>query len=263
MNDMVVFFFFQAEDGIRDVAVTGVQTCALPICQLKVFELALNNGFDPRTQKQLGPKTGDPKEFTGLEQIMEAYYKQLEYFVPILHKVKMLSLCTEISDGPMSGLRCAMQYEDCIQSGLTPKEGGARYPEGRTSWLGSRGLVDIADSLAAIKKTIFDEKKVTMAEMLEACAKNWEGHEDLRQMCLNAPKYGNDDDYVDSIYDKLSVKVPEIMQRWIDPITGKKPMLFIGAAAGHVVIGKAIGALPNGRTTGSPNNDAACSVMPG
>jgi pyruvate-formate lyase len=233
------------------------------ISQLKVFELALNNGFDPRTRKQLGPKTGDLKEFTSIEQIMEAYYKQLEYFVPILHKVKMLSLCTEISDGPMSGLRCAMQYEDCIPSGLTPKEGGARYPEGRTSWLGSRGLVDLADCLSAIKKLVFDEKKVAMAEMLEACAKNWEGHEDLRQMCLNAPKYGNDDDYVDSIYDKLSVKVPEIMQRWIDPITGKKPMLFIGAAAGHVVIGKAIGALPNGRTAGSPTNDAACSVMPG
>ena len=233
------------------------------ISQLKVLELALNNGFDPRTQKQLGPKTGDAKEFTGIEQIMEAYYKQLEYFVPLLHKVKMLSLCTEITDGPMSGLRCAMQYEDCIPEGLTPKEGGARYPEGRTSWLGSRGMVDLADTLASIKKLIFDEKKVTMEEMLEACLKNWKGHEDLHQFCLNAPKYGNDDDYVDSIYDELSTKVPEIMQRWIDPITGKKPMLFIGAAAGHVVIGRAIGALPNGRTAGSPTNDAACSVMPG
>jgi pyruvate-formate lyase len=233
------------------------------INQLKVLELALNNGFDPRTQKQLGPKTGDPKEFTGIEQILEAYYKQLEYFVPLLHKVKMISLCTEITDGPMSGLRCAMQYEDCIPSGLTPKEGGARYPEGRTSWLGSRGMVDLADTLASIKKLIFDEKKVTMAEMLEACSKNWEGYEELHQLCLNAPKYGNDDDYVDSIYDELSTKVPEIMQRWIDPITGKKPMLFIGAAAGHVVIGQSIGALPNGRTAGMPTNDAACSVMPG
>jgi pyruvate-formate lyase len=233
------------------------------INQLKVLELALNNGFDPRTQKQLGPETGDPRNFTSMDQVMEAYFKQLEYFVPILHKVKMLSLCTEIADGPMSGLRCAMQYEDCIPAGLTPKEGGARYPEGRTSWLGSRGMVDLADTLSAIKKLVFEEKKVTMAEMLEACAKNWEGSENLRQMCLNAPKYGNDDDYVDSIYDQLSTKVPEIMQRWIDPITGKKPMLFIGAAAGHVLIGARIGALPNGRLAYSSTCDAACSVMPG
>jgi len=233
------------------------------ISQLKVLELALNNGFDPKMQKQLGPKTGDPKTFTSLKQVMDAYYRQLEYFIPLLHKVKMISLCTEITDGPMSGLRCAMQYEDCIREGLTPKEGGARYPEGRTSWLGSRGMVDLADSLSAIKKLVFDQNKTSMTEILEACSKNWQGFEELHQLCLNAPKYGNDDDYVDSIYDELSTKVPEIMQRWTDPITGKKPMLFIGAAAGHVVIGKAIGALPNGRVAGSPTNDAACSVMPG
>ncbi len=233
------------------------------INQLKLFELALNNGFDPKTQKQLGPKTGDPKEFTRLEQVMEAYFKQLEYMVPVLHKVKMLSLCTEVTDGPMSGLRCAMQYEDCIPAGLTPKEGGARYPEGRTSWLGSRGLVDMADALSAMKKLVFEEKKVSITELLDACANNWEGKEELRQLCLNAPKYGNDNEYVDSIYDELSTKVPEIMQRWIDPITGKKPMLFIGAAAGHVPCGAAIGALPNGRQAFTPVCDAACSVMPG
>ena len=233
------------------------------INQFKLFELAINDGFDPRTKKQLGPHTGDLRTFTSIEQVMDAYYKQLEYFVPVLHKIKMLTLCTEIADGPMSGLRCAMQYEDCIREGLTPKEGGARYPEGRTSWLGSRGMVDLADSLSAIKKLVFDKKVVTMDELLKACAANWEGYEDMKQLCLNAPKYGNDDDYVDDIYDDLSTKVPEIMQRWIDPITGKKPMLFIGAAAGHVTLGKAIGAMPNGRAANTPICDAACSVMPG
>ena len=233
------------------------------INQAKLFELALNDGFDPRTKKQLGPHSGNPRTFKSIEDVEEAYFKQLEYFVPILHKVKMLTLCTEITDGPMSGLRCAMQYEDCIREGLTPKEGGARYPEGRTCWLGSRGMVDLADSMAGIKKLVFDQKKVTMDTLLDACAKNWEGYEDLRQACLNAPKYGNDDEYVDEIYDILSTKVPEIMQRWIDPITGKKPMLFIGAAAGHIGLGSTIGALPSGRLAGSPINDAACSVMPG
>ena len=233
------------------------------INQTKLLELALNDGFDPRTKKQLGVHTGDASKFTSLQQIIDAYYKQLEYFVPILHKVKVLTLCTEITDGPMSGLRVAMQYEDCIREGLTPKEGGARYPEGRTCWLGSRGVVDIADSLASIKKLVFDQKKVSMETMLDALSKNWEGYDSLRQLCLNAPKYGNDDEYVDEIYDQISTKVPEIMQRWIDPVTGKKPMLFIGAAAGHIALGTTIGALPNGRLAGSPINDAACSVMPG
>ena len=233
------------------------------ISQLKVLELALNDGFDKRTGKQLGPRSGAPRDFTDFEAVKNAYYKQLEYFTPILRRFKTLSWSTEIADGPMSGLRVAMQYEDCIPAGLASREGGARYPEGRAAWLGSRGLVDLADSLAAIKKLVFDEARVKMTDLMDACDKNWEGYEKLRQMCLNAPKYGNDDDYADEIYDELSRRVPEIMQTEIDPLTGKKPLLFIGAAAGHVGIGRAIGAMPNGRVAGSPTCDAACSVSPG
>ncbi|MBQ8264559.1 MAG: pyruvate formate lyase family protein, partial [Oscillospiraceae bacterium] len=190
------------------------------INQTKVFELALFDGFDPRIKKQIGPHTGDPRNFKSIEDIMEAFYAQLRYFCPILMRIKTLGLATEITDGPMSGLRVAMQYEDCIREGLTPKEGGARYPEGRTCWFGSRGLVDAADSLAAIKKLVFEDEKVTMAEIMDAINHNWEGYEDLRQACLNCPKYGNDDDYVDEIYDVLNKKVVEIMQDRIDPMTG-------------------------------------------
>ena len=233
------------------------------INQTKVFELALFDGFDPRIKKQIGPHTGDARKFTSIEDIKNAFYEQLRYFCPILMRIKTLGLATEITDGPMSGLRVAMQYEDCIREGLTPKEGGARYPEGRTCWFGSRGLVDAADSLAAIKKLVFDDEKVTMDEIMDAINANWEGYEDLRQACLNCPKYGNDEDYVDEIYDELNKKVVEIMQDRIDPMTGKKPLLFIGAAAGHTAIGRSIGALPNGRYAYTPTDDAACSAMPG
>ncbi|NLB29671.1 MAG: hypothetical protein GX823_05545, partial [Clostridiales bacterium] len=178
------------------------------ISQLKVFELAMNDGFDPRIKKQVGLHTGDPRTFTTYEQVVEAYFKQLEYFTPLLMRFKTLSWGTEIVDGPMSVLRVAMQYEDCIPAGLASREGGARYPEGRAAWLGSRGLVDLADSLSAIKKLVFEDKKVTMAELLDACANNWEGAETLHQLCLNAPKYGNDDDFADEIYDELATRVP-------------------------------------------------------
>ncbi len=233
------------------------------ISQLKVLELALHDGFDRRTGKQLGPHTGDPRTFTSIDQVLEAYYKQLEYFVPLLMRFKTLSWGTEIVDGPMSGLRFAMQYEDCIPSGLCSREGGARYPEGRASWLGSRGLVDLSDSIVAIKKLVFDDKLVSMADLMDACDKNWEGAEAIQRLCLNAPKYGNDNEYADSIYDQLCTRVPQIMQKDIDPLTGVKPVLFIGAAAGHVGIGKAIGAMPNGRVAGTPTCDAACSASPG
>ncbi len=70
------------------------------------------------------------RTFTSIEQVMDAYYKQLDYFVPLLHMFKMITLSTEITDGPMSGLRKAMQFDTCIKAGLTPKEGGSQVSEG-------------------------------------------------------------------------------------------------------------------------------------
>jgi formate C-acetyltransferase len=99
--------------------------------QSKIFELALNDGYDRRTGKQLGLHTGDPASFTSLEQVMEAYFKQVDYFVVLLRKYCYLAWTTEIANSPMSGLRVAMLFEDCIPAGLTSREGGCRYPEGR------------------------------------------------------------------------------------------------------------------------------------
>ncbi len=231
--------------------------------QAKIFELTLYNGFDPRTGKQLGLQTGDAATFTSMEQLYEAFFKQEDYFADILRKHYFIWWSSENLHSPMSGLRCAMLYEDCIPSGLTSREGGARYPVCAASWIGDRGMTDIADDLAAIKYLVFDNKKVTMAGLMEALKANWDGQEDLRQMCLNAPKYGNDDDYVDEIFNYVSLKTQEILQSRPDPFTGEKPMLFKGAAAGHVTQGASVGALPNGRKAGTPLNDAATSAMPG
>ena len=133
--------------------------------------------------------------------------------------------------------------------------GGIAQPNAR--------VTDIADDLAAIKYLVFVNKKITMAELMDALKANWEGKEELREMCLNAPKYGNDDDYVDDIFNHISLKTQEILSSRPDPFTGQKPFLFKGAAAGHVTQGASVGALPNGRRAGTPLNDAATSAMPG
>jgi formate C-acetyltransferase len=231
--------------------------------QPKILEITLNNGVDPRTGKELGLKTGDVTTFTSIEQLYDAFLKQVDYFADKLRRHYFIYWSTGIANDPQSGLRAAMLYEDCIPKGLAPREGGARYPVTRMSWFGDGGITDVSDSLAAIKHLVFDQKKITMAELLEALRDNWQGKEHIRQMCLSAPKYGNDDDYVDDIFNYISMKTQEILLSRPDPFTGLKPFLFKGAAAGHVVRGKAIGALPNGRKAGQPLNDAGTSPMPG
>jgi formate C-acetyltransferase len=236
---------------------------AFNLVQAKVMEVTLHDGFDPRTGKQVGPHTGDVTKFTSIEQFHEAFLKQEDYFAEKMRDHYFIWWTSEIANSPMSGLRAGMLFRDCIPAGLASREGGCRYPIGKASWVGDKGICDCADYMADIQYLVFDQKKVTMAELLEAMDANWEGHEDIRQMCLKAPKYGNDDDYVDDWYVRLSRETQAILQSRPDPITGEKPMLFKGAAAGHVTQGKAVGAMPNGRYAGSPVYDGGTSAMPG
>jgi formate C-acetyltransferase len=232
--------------------------------QAKIFEITLYDGFDPRMGKQLGPKTGDVTKFTSIEQFYEAFFKQMDYFAGQMRKHWFITrglkgIIGESTDN--SGLACAM-LEDCITKGLGPKEGGGRYPVNSIEWIGDRGITDVADCLVAIKYLVFDKKKLTMAELMEAMKVNWEEKEYIHQACLKAPKYGNDDDYVDDIFNYVSLKSQEILLK-PDPFTGLKPFLFKGAGGGHVIHGQVVGALPNGRKAGTPVNDGGTSPMAG
>jgi len=74
------------------------------------------------------------------------------------------------------------------------------------------GTTNVADSLAAIKKVVFEDKQVTLSELINIMAHNWEGREDIRQACLNAPKYGNDDDYADPIARKVHHRTEAVIE---------------------------------------------------
>jgi pyruvate formate-lyase/glycerol dehydratase family glycyl radical enzyme len=229
----------------------------------KIFELTLSDGFDTRTQKQLGLHTGDVTTFTDMAQLYGAFEKQLDHFVDIERKayyVKYSSIAMQQGNPPFSSI----MIENCITDGLGPYEAGsARYPQLLTCMVADRGCTDVADSLAAIKKLVFDEKKFSMADISEALKANWAGRDDVYQACLKAPKYGNDDDYVDDIFNYISLKVQEIILSKPDPFTGGKCRLMRAAGVGHVALGMPVGALPNGRRAWTALNDAALSAMPG
>ena len=141
--------------------------------------------------------------------------------------------------------------------------GGSRYPQ---FYLGmkDRGHQNVADSLAALKKLVFEEKKITMDRLLEALKADFEGteNEKINRMLLAAPKYGNDDDHVDDIFNDFSLWVQRrIVQEkhgaGFNMRTGR------GGATTHAYLGKTIGALPDGRKAWQPLADGSLSPMRG
>ena len=208
----------------------------------KILEITLNNGIDPQTGKKLGLETGDPRSFKTFEELYEAWHKQMEYFVNLKLSVnnyieRMFSLYA-----PATFL--SLYIDDCIEKGKDYYSGGARY---NTTYIQCTGLGTITDCFTTLKKHVFEDKRYTMEEMLDACASNWENGEKMRQYIRNhTPFFGNDDAYADTI----AVRVYDDLVKAIEgrPNTrGGKTQLNMLSTTCHNYFGSVCGATPNGR----------------
>ena len=216
----------------------------------KIFEITLNNGYDKRTKKQIGLKTGDPRKFKTYEELVEAYKKQLKYFIDI--KIEGNNKIERIFAEHMPSPFLSTVVDDCIKKGKDYNEGGARY---NTRYLQIVGIGTITDALTAVKKNVFEDKRFSMEELLKALDSNFEGYSKIRNIVLNyTPKYGNDDDYADNI-------MIETFDAINDMITGR-PTVFAGTyridmlpTTCHIYFGKVTGATANGRLSEKPLTD--------
>lgn len=208
----------------------------------KILEITLNNGIDPQTGKKLGLETGDPRSFKTFEELYEAWHKQMVYFVNLKLSVnnyieRMFSLYA-----PATFL--SLYIDDCIEKGKDYYSGGARY---NTTYIQCTGLGTITDCFTTLKKHVFEDKRYTMEEMLDACASNWENGEKIRQYIRNhTPFFGNDDAYADTI----AVRVYDDLVKAIEgrPNTrGGKTQLNMLSTTCHNYFGSVCGATPNGR----------------
>jgi pyruvate formate-lyase/glycerol dehydratase family glycyl radical enzyme len=250
-----------ANGCVYGIASTFAGDRHITISQAKIFELTLHNGIDPLTGKQFGPKTGDPRDFKSAEELYDAFKKQSDYFISLFAQYHRLFY--QVRNQCYSLPFHSAVIDDSIKKGVNYLAGGTRYPQ--MFWgLKDRGHQNIADSLAAIKKLVFEEKKVTMDRLLGAIDANFEGPGDpeIRRWCLAAPKYGNDNDYVDDIFNDLCLW----SQRRIvkeKHASGHPMRSGRGGATTHAYLGKGIGALPDGRKAGEPLADGTVSPMRG
>ena len=161
----------------------------------KILEITLNNGVDPRSGKQIGIQTGDLKSFQNIDDLLEAYKKQIQHFadIKINGNVIVERLYAEYLPAPFMSLL----IDDCIAKGMDYNNGGARY---NSSYIQGVGIGTVTDSLTSIRYNVFDKKKFSMEEFLDAMNKNYESFDDLKDILMNdTPKYGNDNDYADDV----------------------------------------------------------------
>jgi formate C-acetyltransferase/benzylsuccinate synthase len=222
------------------------------IIAAKAIEYALFNGFDNVLQMQMGPETGDASKFETFEELYQAWYTQVKWMMDTLIKLTNggRHVAEYLDPRPLlSGL-----YERCVEEGVD-----SSHPSERgNSWITFFAWMETGDSLAAVKKLVFDEKKYTMAQLVEALKANWEGYEEMRMDFVRAPKWGNDDDYVDQIHVRCHKDVARHSWELQDPTGNPWPALPENIAA-YVVNATKVWALPNGRRLGDTLYDGGCS----
>ena len=213
----------------------------------KILEITLHNGFDPVSKKQLGLQTGEATDFHSYEELFEAYKKQVEYFADI--KMEGSNIIEKIYAEYMPAPFLSVITNDCISNGKDYNAGGARY---NINYLQGVGIGTITDSLTAIKYNVFDEKKFTMEELMEAMEHNFEGYEKIANLVRNkTPKYGNDDDYADDV-------MQAVFDFYYHTVTGRPNMkggtyrINMLPTTCHVYFGEVMLASPNGRLAHKP-----------
>lgn len=222
----------------------------------KVLEITLNNGFDKRTGKRIGLETGDPTEFQSFEELFEAFKKQMRHFIDI--KIRGNNIIEKLYATYMPSPFLSIIVDDCIKKGKDYNAGGARY---NSNYIQGVGIGTITDCLSAIKYHVFDNKNLTMRELLTALSDNFEGHEKTRQMLRNkTPRYGNDDDYADSI-------MVSVFETFFNLVDGRKNLkggsyrVDMLPTTCHIYFGSVTGATPDGRWAEEPLSEGISPVQ--
>lgn len=224
----------------------GEWTSAVNINFAGALEYALNNGKSRITGEQMSIEI-ERENFNSIEDVKEAFYKQLSNLIKhaVVSTVVAQQIHTEIVPRPF----LSTLVDGCMEKGVDLSRGGALYNVGPV--LTGIGVADVANSLAAIKTLVFDEKKISIDELNKVLDKNWEGYEDLRKQALECPKYGNDIDEVDYLAVEISDFYNREIKKYKDYFGSPFNSAFMGIS-NYIPTGSVIGATPDGRYAKSP-----------
>lgn len=222
----------------------------------KILEVALHNGIDPRTRKKISVETGDVEGFESFNEVMTAFQRQLKNFIDI--KVRGNNVIERLYAEHMPTPFLSILISDCILKGKDYQNGGARY---NTTYIQGVGLGTVTDSLSAIRYHVFENKSLTFAGLLEALDTDFEGHETKRMMLLNrTPRYGNDDDYADSIMRSVFESFWSEVDGRMNTKGGVYRINLLPTTC-HIYFGSVTGATPDGRKAWLPLSEGISPVQ--
>ena len=248
-----------------DYSVSGCAECRMPnrdtytspnayINFAAALEMVIYNGKMLKYGDEvLGLETGEFTKFKTFDALLEAFLKQQRNFIKhaFIQQREIIRLRALHFASPLgSALHklCREQYLDIHQPKI---EGGIDL-----GYFEYMGFATVIDSLAAIKKTVFEDKTLTLAQIKEALEHNFKGYEAVRQILLNAPSYGNDDEYTDSIGKLLDREAQEFTRKYGAEL-GVHMDLRLVPFTSHVPFGKVVSATPNGRFANTPLSDGS------
>jgi len=239
----------------------GFQPCRMASATMntsKMVEYALHNGYDYCVGMQMGPQTGDARNFTDFEQLFQAWVKQMEWLMNF--GTRLVNVMRNKSSSYYTRPFLSGISERSVETGLDVIDPSI---ERGNAWVTFFTWVENVDSLAGVKKLVFDEKKYTMTELIDALEKNWEGKEEMRlDFVKNAPKWGNDDDYVDEIMVRCLREIARHSWEIKCPSGNPWPALPENVS-GNIHFSNMVHALPNGRRLGDALYDGGISPGPG
>ncbi len=222
----------------------------------KILELALHDGVDPRTGRQLGPATGSGTDWRSFSDVYTAFEHQLRHFLDI--KIEGNQIIERSYARSMPAPFLSVLIDDCIANGKDYNAGGARY---NNTFIQMVGIGTITDSLAAIERFVYEDRDLTLAELVGALDDDFRGNEPLRQRLVHrAPKYGNDDDGADA----LMVRVFNSLFDAVDgrPTTkGGSYRIEMLPTTCHIYFGSVTGATADGRRARRPLSEGISPVQ--
>ena len=214
------------------------------------IEFVLNNGvllYDGTVQ---GLQLGGLEQYDTFEKFEAAVKRQVAHITELALQATLISQCIHRDYAPKPLVSALV--EGCMESGKNVMDGGAVVNAGPgLIWT---GLADYADSMAAVKKLVYEDKTCTLEELAQALRDNFVGHEKLLKRCLDAPKYGNDDDYVDDIATKVANHYYHEVHQYKDVFGNPFTTAFMGIS-NYIPMGRVLGATPCGRKNGDPSSE--------